>query len=69
MVALKSGIEITVPQDYTLNLSERDAFLQACFDWMFNHSMACTAEELASFQDTYNIEACQAFFDDNYNGW
>lgn len=57
-----------IPQDYKDNMSERDAFLQTCFDEMFNLSSVCTPETLAEFQSEYDLEACKAFFEDNYNG-
>ena len=60
--------DIEVPQEYKDNLSERDTFLQSCFDKMFNLGMVCTPEDLADFQTKYDLEACKAFFDDNYNG-
>ncbi len=57
-----------IPQDYQNNLSERDAFLQTCFDEMFNLSIVCTPEDLADFQTEWDLEGCKAFFEDNYNG-
>jgi hypothetical protein len=64
----KNSQNIEIPQEYKDNLSERDAFLQTCFDEMFNLSTVCTPENLAEWQTEYDLEACEAFFEDNCNG-
>lgn len=69
MSDLKKNFQNTeIPQDYKNNLSERDAFLQTCFDEMFNLGTVCTPENLAEWQIEYDLDACKAFFEDNYNG-
>lgn len=47
------------------DISERDAYLQAWCDYLYEDGKVITAENLASLQDRYSLENCQEFLTNN----
>lgn len=50
-------------------MSEQDIFLQQCCEEMDDKFIVITAENLAEYQDKYDLEQCRQWIDDNCNGY
>ena len=51
-----------------IDMSERDAFLQAICDSLYERGEIITAETICNEQTVYDLDACQKFIDENCNG-